>query len=55
MERKYNDKVLSQILEAIHAQIASMEARMTAKFEEIDASLNLIAREIGRRADDPQL
>jgi hypothetical protein len=54
MERKYNDKILRHILQTVHTQMASMEERMSVKFDEIDTSLNLIAREISRRSDDPK-
>ncbi|HSU55807.1 MAG TPA: hypothetical protein VLT36_17260 [Candidatus Dormibacteraeota bacterium] len=54
MERKYNDKVLSHILQAIDTQIVKLEERMTVKLAEIDTSLNLIAREIARHSDDPE-
>jgi hypothetical protein len=48
MEKLFNDMHL-----AIKTEIAFVEQRMIAKFEEIDASLNLMAIELARRADDP--
>ena len=53
LERRYTEKLLNGRLLAINAEIDNVEHRIMAKLEEIDASLNLIAREIARRGNDP--
>ena len=52
LERKYTEKLLNGLLVAIKTEIGLAERRIMAKFEEVDASLNLIATELARHADD---
>ena len=52
-ERSHTAQLLKDQLLAISADIGLVEKRMLAKLEDIDASLNLIAGELARRADDP--
>ena len=53
LERKHTEKLFASLHLAINTEIGFVEQRMIAKFEEIDASLNLIAIELARRADEP--
>ena len=53
LERKYMEVLVRGLHGAINSKIGFLDHRMMSKFEEVDASLNLIARELARRADDP--
>ena len=52
LERKHTEKLVRGLHLAIHSEIGFLEQRTAAKFDEIDASLNLIASELARRAND---
>ena len=51
-ERQHTEKLFQGIHRAINTEIGFMEQRIMDKFEEIDASLSMIAMELARRADD---
>ena len=53
-ERRHTDRTLRRLFLALHTQIAVKSEQMTAKLEEIDTSVNLIAAELARGANDPQ-
>jgi hypothetical protein len=53
LERKHMEMRLNGLYRAISTEMGSAEQRMTAKLEEIDASLNLIAIELARRNGEP--
>jgi len=53
LERKHTERLLDGLRRAIGAEMRFMEQRIMAKLEEIDASINVIAIELSRRADDP--
>ena len=53
LERKHMEMRLNGLYRAITTDMESTERRMMAKLEDIDASLNLIATELARHADDP--
>jgi hypothetical protein len=52
-ERRHTEKLLNGQLAAIKTEIGLMEERILAKLEDIDSSLNLIAIELARRAENP--
>ena len=52
LERRYAEKLFNGQFLAIKAEIGNLEQQMSAKFEEIETSLSLIAREIVRRNRD---
>jgi hypothetical protein len=53
LERKHTERLFRELHAASSAEMEFLEQRMMAKFEDIDASLGLIAAEIARRADGP--
>jgi hypothetical protein len=53
LERKHLEQRLNGLYRAVCDEMGSVEGRIAAKLEEIDASLNLIARELARRDSEP--
>jgi len=53
LERKHIEKLAESLQRGISMEMGFMEQRIMAKLEEIDESINLIAIELARRADDP--
>jgi hypothetical protein len=51
LERKHTERILASLLVAVRSEIASAERRTATKLTEIDASINLIALELARRAE----
>jgi len=52
-ERRHTERLLNSLLVAIKAEIGLVEERTSAKLEEIDTSVGLIARELARRSGGP--
>ena len=52
-ERRHTKKLLEGLLLAINAEIGLVEERISAKLEDIDTSVSLIAGELARRNNDP--
>lgn len=52
LERKYTERLLDDLLHAMRTELEFSEQRMLDRLEEIDTSLNLIARDLARRTDD---
>ena len=52
LERKYAEQLFDGQFLAIKAEIGNLEQQMSEKFEEIETSLSLIARENVRRNSD---
>jgi hypothetical protein len=53
LERKHTERLFRELHAASSAEMEFLEQRMMAKFEDIDASLSLIAVELARRAENP--
>jgi len=53
VERRYTERLFNSMHGAMNTEIGLLEQRILAKLDEIDASVNLIAIELARRADEP--
>jgi hypothetical protein len=52
LERRQTEKLFDSLHSAVNTEIGSLEQRILAKLDEIDASVNLIAIELARQADE---
>jgi hypothetical protein len=53
LERKYTERMLNDLHNAMKSEMGLMEQRIIEKLDDINSSLDLIARELARRSDDP--
>ena len=52
-ERRHTEKLLNGLLVAIKTEIGLVEERMSAKLEDIDTSVCLVAGELAHRSSNP--
>jgi hypothetical protein len=52
-DRRHTEKLLNGLFAAVKTEIRLLEERMSAKLENIDTSVSLVAGELARQNSDP--